>query len=300
METPLADNDLEVDESGGELDLTKLKVPESWEKVFEEARDEFESINEILNEQIRVYGRILPDPENIFKAFELTKLPDVKVVIIGQDPYHQLIKLNGKNVPRAQGLSFSVHRDDQIPSSLNNIFIELKNTVKSFRKPVHGDLSRWAKQGVLMLNMSLTVNPNMAGSHGDIWMGFIDRVIKAISKYNKNCIYVLWGREAQKLERNIGGKGIALTAAHPSGLSAHRGFFGCDHFNKINEILESLKKEEIDWNIDPVKITINRNKNVYIEPKKIEYKEIVVTNDVKPSADINNILEKKVPPIKFN
>lgn len=291
------DNNTEDSEG---VDVSKIKnYDTSWNQVFEDAIDEFETINEILKEEKRVCGRIFPDEENIFKAFALTSLDNVKVVIIGQDPYHQLIKIDGKNVPRAQGLSFSVHKDDQIPSSLKNIFIEIHNTVPGFKTPTNGDLTYWCEQGVLLLNTCLTVNPNAAGSHGDIWLGFIDRVIKAITMVNKKCIYLLWGREAQKLEKNIGGKGIVLTAAHPSGLSANRGFFGCDHFNKVNEILTKNNETTINWNTTKPKIKINK----YIAPKKTTYTEITISNT---SIESDNrvtgtvVEDKKIKAIKFN
>lgn len=253
------------------MNLEKLPVPASWEVVFADSIDEFEDLNEILNENIALCGRIFPAPENIFKAFELTPLDEVKVVIIGQDPYHQMVNIRGKNVPRAQGLAFSVDRDDEIPSSLQNILAELKNTVPGFQRPTHGDLTRWTYQGVLLLNMCLTVNPNSAGSHGAIWLGFIKKVITAIAAVNKKCIYVLWGREAQKLSREIGSKGVILEAAHPSGLSAHRGFFGCNHFNLINEMLIEQNKTPVNWNLNPPKIVLQ-----YKTPKKVEHKTVYV------------------------
>ena len=244
-------------------EIAERWAPSGWEHIFREALADFETIDEILEEEIRKCGRILPLKKDIFRAFELTTLKDVKVVIIGQDPYHQLINIDGKNVPRAQGLSFSVDRRDVIPSSLKNIFVELQNTVRNFTMPRHGDLTRWTQQGVLLLNACLTVNPNAAASHGNIWLGFIKRVIKAITRENKSCIFLLWGKEAQKIELLLENKGICLTAAHPSGLSANRGFFGCNHFNLVNIKLKEQGLTPIDWNLDPPRIV----KKQYIEPK---------------------------------
>jgi hypothetical protein len=152
-------------------------------------------------------------------------------------------------------MSFSVRREDSIPSSLQNIYSELVTSVRGFTKPDHGDLKDWARQGVLLLNSCLTVRPGQAGSHGDIWLGFISKVIKAIAAVNPYCIYMLWGRDAQKLESmilNVGERSIILKAAHPSGLSAKHGFFGCNHFNLANESLLKHKKTGIIWSIAPL------------------------------------------------
>jgi len=220
-----------------------------WESVFTDSEHELADISDVLDEQERLHGMYYPLKKDIFAALNYTPLTNVKVVILGQDPYHQTILLNGISMPRAVGLSFSVHREDSIPSSLQNIYTELANTVRGFRKPDHGDLREWANQGVLLLNACLTVRPNMAGSHGDIWLGFIRRVFKAITIANPYCIYMLWGREAQKLRPMLGEHSIVLEAAHPSGLSARRGFFGCNHFNLANEALIRQGKVGINWSI---------------------------------------------------
>lgn len=141
-----------------------------------------------------------------------------------------------------------MRRQDVTPSSLKNIFKELKNTVPGYVVPNHGNLEGWCEQGVLLLNTCLTVYPNQAGSHKSIWLGFVKKVIKEIEKVNPNCIFVLWGREAQNnVKPMLGSKAVVLEAAHPSGFSAARGFFGCNHFNKINEILSQQKKPTIKW-----------------------------------------------------
>lgn len=228
-------------------------TPKSWSKVFEDSRIELHDVSLILEEQEKLYGQFYPLKKDIFSAFNITPLDSVKVVILGQDPYHQTVLINGKLLPRAVGLSFSVRREDEIPSSLNNIYKELSNTVQGFIKPNHGDLREWAVQGVLLLNMCLTVRPGHPRSHGDIWLGFINKVFKAISRTNPQCIYILWGREAQKVKSMLNEKSFILEAPHPSGLSANNGFFGCNHFNLVNEILERQGKTKINWNITPIR-----------------------------------------------
>lgn len=236
-----------IDESWTIERIATERTPYSWENVFEDAKPELHDISEILEAQQKNFGSFFPLKKNIFRAFELTPMKSVRVVIVGQDPYHQVNPHTG--LPRAQGLSFSVSRDDDIPSSLRNIYQELQNTVPGFVKPSHGDLTHWTRQGVLMLNMCLTVRANQPGSHGDIWMGFIEKVLKALAEHRPNTIYILWGTQAQKLQKYIGDRSIILTATHPSGLSASRGFFGCNHFNKVNEILMKRGESPIDWRL---------------------------------------------------
>ncbi len=223
--------------------------PPYWEAPFIEAREEFIEITRRLEEQEQKYGRYYPNKVDIFAAFYHTPLPKVKVVILGQDPYHQTVDINNSSMPRAMGLSFSVRPGDSIPSSLMNIYRELIDTVRGFQAPDHGDLRDWARQGVLLLNTCLTVQPGKAGSHGDIWLGFITKIFKAIATVNPHCIYVLWGQHAQKLKPMIGEKSIIFEAAHPSGFSAKKGFFKCNHFNLINDALIKQGKVGINWRI---------------------------------------------------
>lgn len=227
-------------------------VPITWEKVFADAKYELEDVSAILDEQERSFGQYYPLKKDIFAAFHYTPLNAVKIVILGQDPYHQTISLNGSSMCRAIGMSFSVRREDSIPSSLQNIYSELVTNVRGFTKPDHGDLRDWARQGILLLNSCLTVRPGQAGSHGDIWLGFMNKVFKELAIVNPYCIYMLWGREAQKLKPMLGERSIILEAAHPSGLSAKRGFFGCNHFNLANEALLKQKKTGINWRISPL------------------------------------------------
>jgi len=239
----------EIDQSWTIIRIAEECPPRTWEGVFKDAKYELIDISNILDEQEQIHGQYYPLKKNIFNAFNITPLHLVKVVIMGMDPYHQsVISPRDGLVPRAQGLSFSVAKYDSIPSSLQNIYKELKNSYKDFVIPNHGDLSSWAEQGVLLLNMGLSVRSGQAGSHGEIWHGFVKKVCKAISLINPNCIYLLWGRDAQKSEGMVGEKSVCLQAAHPSGLSANKGFFGCNHFNLTNEILIKQGKSPINWN----------------------------------------------------
>ena len=187
---------------------------------------------------------IYPKPENVFNALNLVKFNDVKVVIIGQDPYH--------NPKQAHGLSFSVEEDINIPPSLQNIFKELKSDLGCYI-PNNGNLTKWAKQGVLLLNAVLTVQENMANSHkGKGWEKITSKIISLLNEREDPVIFMLWGGSAKALGKNIDqNKHFVLTAVHPSPLSANQGgWFGCKHFSKANEILNSLNKEPIDWQIE--------------------------------------------------
>jgi uracil-DNA glycosylase len=236
----------EIDESWSIVDIVQRRPPSSWEKVFEDAYPELKDVSDILQEQELKYGSFYPLKKDIFRALELTPLHAVRILIIGQDPYFQTLP---DGLPRAQGLSFSVRRDDAIPSSLKNIYRELVGSIKGFVPPSHGDLREWAYQGVLLLNMCLTVRAGQPGSHGDIWMGFIVKVLKALDEIRPRCIYILLGQQAQKLRKYIGDKAIVLTASHPSGLSADRGFIGSGIFRQCNEELVKLGEEPINWSL---------------------------------------------------
>jgi len=183
-----------VDQNWSIERITTETPPVTWESVFEDAKHELHDVSLVLDEQEKMYGTYYPLKRDIFAAFNYTPLNNVKVVILGQDPYHQSVNINGKTLPRSVGLSFSVRQEDSIPSSLRNIYTELADTVRGFRIPDHGDLREWARQGVLLLNTCLTVRPGQPGSHGDIWLGFINKVFKAIAVTNPYCIFMLWGR----------------------------------------------------------------------------------------------------------
>jgi uracil-DNA glycosylase len=247
-----------VDQTWSVENIAREYAPPSWRHVFEAARNELSDVSDILAEQESVYGPYYPLKQDLFTAFHKTPLQNVKVVIMGMDPYPQGVIVNGVNVPRAVGVSFGTRQGDAIPSSLANIYKELANSVHGFQIPDHGDLSEWMCQGVLMLNACLTVRPGIPGSHGDIWLGFIKRVCTAISLVNPHCIYLLWGQQAQKLKPMLGERSVVFEAAHPSGQSARRGFFGCNHFNLVNQTLISQGHVGINWRISPMRLLAER------------------------------------------
>ena len=190
----------------------------------------------------RALGKIIfPKEKDIFTAFDLTAFDDVKVVILGQDPYH--------GAGQAHGLSFSVLPEIKIPPSLRNMYKELAEDIEGFVIPEHGYLESWAKQGVLLLNTVLTVEEGKAHSHAKLgWETFTDSIIEQLNKNKENVIFLLWGAHAQKKGANIDAtRHSILKAPHPSPLSAHRGFFGCKHFSQVNELLKSKNLSEINW-----------------------------------------------------
>ena len=189
---------------------------------------------------------IYPPADDIFNALHLTPLSEVKVLILGQDPYH--------NAHQAHGLSFSVLPDQtEIPPSLQNIYKELQDDL-GCRIPNNGYLEKWAKQGVLLLNTVLTVRAHQANSHqGHGWEQFTDAIIRAVNEQDRPIVYMLWGRPAQSKSAMLNNpKHLVLTALHPSPLSAYRGFFGCRHFSRANEFLEANGVAPIDWQIEDV------------------------------------------------
>lgn len=189
--------------------------------------------------------KVFPAPDDIFNAFHLTPLGEVKVVILGQDPYH--------NDGQAHGLCFSVKPDVEIPPSLVNIYQELHDDL-GCKIPNNGYLVKWAKQGVLLLNTVLTVRAHQANSHRGIgWEQFTDAVIEAVNAQDRPIVFLLWGRPAQmKRSMLTNPQHLILEAPHPSPLSAYRGFFGCRHFSKANEFLQSHGIAPVDWQIEDV------------------------------------------------
>jgi uracil-DNA glycosylase len=218
-------------------------IEESWKSVLSAEFDKpsFLELKEFLLEEKKKY-RIFPPGSLIFNAFNRTPFDAVKVVIIGQDPYH--------GYGQAHGLCFSVPEGTQKPPSLVNIFQEIKDDL-GISPPRHGNLEKWANQGVLLLNATLTVRENQAGSHQRKgWENFTDAAILQLSARKEGLIFVLWGNFAIAKKELIDlNRHHVLTAAHPSPLSASRGFFGCRHFSKINEILRKEGKGEIDWRL---------------------------------------------------
>lgn len=224
-----------------------ISIP-GWETLFEDEdiKDSIKEIFELLDEEEKKGYRIVPDRENIFKAFELISLNEVNVVLYGMDPYPS-IRDNGKCV--ATGLSFSVDKDnDKIPGSLKNIFKEIKNEFNS-KDHKNGNLDYLCYQGVLLLNSSLTTRAGETGSHCGkfkLWDGFIDKVIQVLNDNNDKIIHIFLGNDAKKLKNKIK-KGFIIEGVHPSPLSANRGFFGSGIFIKVNKILEELGKDTIEW-----------------------------------------------------
>ena len=211
------------------------------EKEFK--ADYFYKLREYIADKRKIGTLIYPPKEQIFRALELTSLKNTKVVIIGQDPYH------GEN--QAHGLAFSVNKGIKIPPSLRNIYKELKIDIEEFQIPPHGFLEKWAVQGVLMLNRILTVENAKPLSHAKIgWNIFTSNLIKELSINREGIIFLLWGNRAFELENLIDTKKhFILKAPHPSPLSAYRGFLGCKHFSKTNDILSNNGLDQIDWQI---------------------------------------------------
>ena len=223
-----------------------VQLEESWKELLQDEfkKDYMINLRTFLQKAKEEGLTIYPSNKLIFNAFNHTPFNKVKVVILGQDPYH------GYN--QAQGLSFSVQKNMKFPPSLQNIFKELQAEFKDFKYPAHGDLTQWADQGVLLLNATLSVEANKAGSHQKQgWETFTDKVISTISDHRTGVVFLLWGKFAQaKAELINVNKHHVLISAHPSPFSAHTGFFGNDHFKKTNDILKKNGEAEIDWQIN--------------------------------------------------
>jgi len=218
---------------------------------LERLRPEFEKpymrrLEAFLAEESANGQTIFPPFEETFSALCYTRFEDVKVVIIGQDPYH--------GAGQAHGLSFSVPPGIPIPSSLQNIYKELAEDI-GFKPPTHGSLLSWAKQGVLLLNATLTVREGQPRSHyGHGWEEFTDRIVQLLAQRKDPLVFLLWGKSAYEKFRHVAPQGqtsphLILTSPHPSPLSAHAGFFGCRHFSKTNIFLKKVGKAPIDWNL---------------------------------------------------
>ena len=224
-----------------------VRIEESWKEALnQEFRlPYFRELKETLRAEKASGKQIYPPGGLIFNAFNRTPLHKVKVVMLGQDPYH--------GPGQAHGLCFSVPTGIKPPPSLLNIFKELRSDLGIMVNMVNGDLTKWADQGVLMLNASLTVRDNEPNSHANIgWSQFTDSVIRMISEQTHGIVFLLWGRFAQEKRALIdGSKHHLLMAAHPSPFSADKGFFGCRHFSKTNEQLIREGKDPIDWNPNP-------------------------------------------------
>lgn len=221
-------------------------ITNDWLTVLqpEFAKPYYKTLYETVKKEYEEY-RVYPDSKDLFNAFHLTEFQKVKVVIIGQDPYH--------NVGQAHGLCFSVKPGVETPPSLVNIYKELQSDLNCYI-PDNGYLTKWAEQGVLLLNTVLTVRAHQANSHKGIgWEHFTDAVITALNKVERPIVFLLWGAPAQKKKQMLTNpKHLILEAPHPSPLSAYRGFFGCRHFSKTNDFLISQGISGIDWQIENI------------------------------------------------
>jgi uracil-DNA glycosylase len=223
-----------------------LKLEPSWKARVGDylQRPDMQALSEFLRAELKAGKTIYPPPKKIFAALDTTPFDNVKVVIIGQDPYH------GPN--QAHGLCFSVMPGVAFPPSLENILKEVQSEF-AFPRPDHGCLISWARQGVLLLNSVLTVERGRPESHkGKGWEGFTDAVVDHLNRERENLVFLLWGSYAQAKGKLVGGRRhLVLKAPHPSPLSAHRGFFGCGHFSKTNNWLVDHGLDPVDWQLPP-------------------------------------------------
>ena len=221
-----------------EKSLNSIKT--NWKPLISKCLEKYPKIDTSLSQELENFeglAEIYPNTESIFKCFNYFNIEDTKVVILGQDPYHQ--------PNQAQGLSFSVPDNIKIPPSLVNIFKEIQNEYQN--KPKHGDLEFWAKQGVLLLNNTLTVRQSSPNSHLKIWKNFTQEILGELLKKKSNVVFLVWGGNAKKCISKLPIK-YSLLANHPSPLSANRGgWFECNHFRECNRILSELNEGEINW-----------------------------------------------------
>lgn len=221
--------------------MADVRIAEDWKRILadEFSKPYFEELVSFVKMEY-ASGTVYPAGRDIFRAFDKCKLDNLKVVIIGQDPYH--------GPGQANGLCFSVNDGIAFPPSLQNIFKEVHSDIGT-PIPISGNLDRWAEQGVLLLNAVLTVRAHNAASHaGRGWEQFTDAVVRAIAERKQGVVYMLWGSYAQKKGAIASpSSNLILKAVHPSPLSAYRGFFGCKHFSMANDYLESVGKEKIVW-----------------------------------------------------
>ena len=219
-----------------------VKIEPSWKEILQEefGKDYFKTLTQFVRGEYK-HAIVYPSPKDIFRAFNLCPFDNVEVVILGQDPYHGLRQANG--------LCFAVREGVPLPPSLQNIFKEIETDLGEPMKNRSGDLERWAKQGVLLLNATLTVRARTAGSHqGKGWEQFTDAVIRALSEKRANLVFILWGNYAKAKGAHIDReKHLVIESAHPSPFSASNGFFGSKPFSKTNEYLIEHGKKPIDW-----------------------------------------------------
>lgn len=224
-----------------------MTIKAHWQQIIKQAssQDYYCQLQQVIATQRAQGINVFPNEADVFRAFEYQDLREIKVVILGQDPYHGMVG----DTPQAHGLAFSVPLGIKVPPSLVNIYKELTTDISAFVTPNHGNLHAWAEQGVLLLNTVLTVQQGQAHSHAKLgWETFTDQIIAEINQHNQGCVFMLWGAHAQKKGRNIDAqKHLLLNGPHPSPLSAYRGFFGCKHFSKANAWLKKQGKGKIIW-----------------------------------------------------
>ncbi len=225
---------------------SRIRLEPAWKARVGDwlQREDMQALSAFLRERRAAGARIHPPLPQVFAAFDATPFDAVKVVILGQDPYH--------GPGQAHGLAFSVLPDVRIPPSLDNIFKEIQRDL-GLARPDHGYLMPWAQRGVLLLNAVLTVEEGRAGSHqGRGWEGFTDHVVDVLNREREDLVFLLWGSYAQAKGKVIDTqRHCVLRAPHPSPLSAHRGFLGCSHFSKANAFLRKRGKAQVDWSLPP-------------------------------------------------
>jgi uracil-DNA glycosylase len=234
------------DNMAAAINIDDVKLEQSWKTALHDQLigPQMANLKAFLREEKAAGKIIFPKGSAIFRALDLTPLDKVRVVILGQDPYH--------GPDQAHGLSFSVKPGVKVPPSLANIYKELKNDL-GINPPNHGFLEHWAQQGVLLLNSVLTVEMGKAASHrGRGWEEFTDAVIGHINERTDPMVFMLWGSYAQKKAARVDSRHLVLHAPHPSPLSAYKGFLGCGHFGKCNAFLQAQGKSPIDWALPPI------------------------------------------------
>lgn len=240
-------------------DKIEINVPETYENVFYETIEELEDIHVLINKSKKIY----PSKEKIYYALECTPLDKIKVILIGLEPFSSTSPKTGKGI--AQGLSYSVDKGENIPPATKNIYKELERDIDNFTIPNHGDLLNWTKEGVLLLNLSLTVLPNESNSHKGVWMPFVIELIKFIMNNQTNIVIMLWGKDIQNYKSYFGkkyiswgkdiqnnkgqlnNKNLILEAGHPNPFTV-KTFVGCSHFSKCNTFLEKVGRTPVNWN----------------------------------------------------
>jgi uracil-DNA glycosylase len=233
-----------MSEAAATGDGDRIRLDPSWKQRIGEylTHEDMQSLRAFLRERLQKGARVFPPAPQMFAALDATPFDKVKVVILGQDPYH--------GFGQAHGLCFSVQHGTAVPPSLVNIFKELQRDL-GIPTPTHGCLDHWAEQGVLLLNAVLTVEEGRAGAHqGKGWEGFTDHIVETLNREREHLVFLLWGAYAQAKGKMIDtSKHRVLKAPHPSPLSAHRGFIGCGHFSKTNEYLVRNGMTPIDWRL---------------------------------------------------